>query len=260
MQEFLSLRGITLTRKKRNILQSLHWDIQHGEDWAILGRNGAGKTSLIRIILGLLWPSSGKIYAEGKQYGTFPLRNFLDKVSFLEAGQQDLALQKNLSVTDILATGVLNTIGLYTDTNQDQKQLIQQTIVENPWIADPKQPYTQLSSGEKRKLLLLRSLLNQPKLLLLDEPTASLDLTAKEGFFSLLTHYKEKYKFQVILITHQTDEILPFFTNLLLLKAGKVLRSGPISETLHANHLSELYDLPIHLEKWQDRFYSLTTR
>ncbi|MCB1160302.1 MAG: ATP-binding cassette domain-containing protein [Leptospiraceae bacterium] len=252
----LQVRDISFIRNGRPILQSITFSMEEGEHRVILGKNGSGKTTLIKILFGHLWPSSGKVEVFGKTFGTFPLRDIQKRIGILESTRQEERLQRNLSPRDILRSGLLGSIGIYENLDKEQEILVDRYIKENTWIKEADGLYLNLSAGEKRKLLLLRSLISEPELLILDEPTSSLDISAREDFFLLLEKYRQKKQFSSVLITHRTEEIPHFYSHALFLKEGKMVFSGTIEEAMKPQYLEAVYDLSLEVQKSYGRFYT----
>ncbi|MCC5815831.1 MAG: ATP-binding cassette domain-containing protein [Leptospira sp.] len=254
----IQLRNLISIKKGTTILDNFSLDIQPGEHWIFLGRNGAGKTTLINFLYGYDWPTSGEVIAFGERYGESPLRPIQEKIGIMEPSHQGSLLQKNLSVQEILITGIHKTIGIYRKVTREQEILALDTLrlygLDN--LSD--RFFSTLSSGEKSKILLLRSVISAPELLILDEPTANLDLTARLEFFRILEEVGKSSKSlnsgklkTSILITHRIEEIPDFYTHICLLKNGCNIASGPIGEVLTVANLMDLYDLSeVEIRRW----------
>lgn len=255
----LELREISFVRNDRYILKDVSLSIKKNQNWVILGKNGSGKTTLINILFGYLWPTSGSVSFLGETYGNYPLRELQKRVGILQSSYQEERLQRSLTVRDIIASGLLNSIGIYSNLSIEENNKVESLISKNSWIKDPNQSYSLLSSGEKKKVLLLRSLISNPELLILDEPCSSLDLSAREDFFTLLEKYKTNDQ-SIILITHRTDEIPNYFNYVLLLKEGQVIASGLKEEVFNSKNLSLTYGVNIELIEKNGQYYTNVIR
>ncbi len=255
----LEINNVSFVRNERYILKDISLSMKPGQNWTILGKNGSGKTTLINLIFGFLWPTTGSIKLFGKTYGDYPMREIQSKIGILQSSYQDDRIQKNLSVRDIIATGLLNSIGIYSELNTNQNEMVNSLIKKNSWIKDPEQNYGLLSSGEKKKVLLLRALISNPEILILDEPCSSLDLSGREDFFALLETYKLSGQC-IILITHRTDEIPDYFNYALLLKDGKIIASGLKKEIFTSNNLSNTYGVTVQVIERQGQYFTNVVR
>jgi len=251
----LKLEKVSFIRNDRFILKDIDLSMESGQNWVILGKNGSGKTTLINLLYGYLWPTSGKVSVFEKTYGEYPIKLIQSKIGILQSSHQEERLQRNLSVKDVISSGLLNSIGIYSELTQSQLEKIDQLIESNTWIKDSTQNYSLLSSGEKKKVLLLRALISEPEILVLDEPCSSLDLAAREDFFSLLESYR-RYAKLIILITHRTDEIPIYFNYALLLKEGQIVASGRKNEIFNSNNLTEVYGVNVELIEKDGIFFT----
>ncbi len=255
----VELNNVSFVRDGRYILNDISISIERGQNWVILGKNGSGKTTLINLIYGFLWPTVGNIKIFGKVYGEYPIRELQKKIGILQANYQEERIQRNLTVRDVISTGLLNSIGIYSELTPTQNDRVDFYLKENTWIKDPGQNYSLLSSGEKKKILLLRALISDPDLLILDEPCSSLDLSAREDFFELLNKHKNSSR-SIILITHRTDEIPTYFDYAMLINKGEVIASGLKREIFTSENLSNTYEVKVDLLEKNGQYYSNVIR
>ena len=263
----ISIQNACLWRENKHnkfIVRNIDWIINDVfEHWVILGPNGSGKSSLMALLWGQNWLSSGVMQIFGKEYGKEKTENIRQSIAFYqESYMQDFLLHHS----QILARQIV--LGGYkgglrapylevpkTAFKKLERLLSLEYIKEMKFILDKK--YTHLSSGEKARVLLMRLFMNEPKLILLDECYNSLDMNARIQFDqSLLSYIKEKPS-ATVHILHRIEEIPSFATHILLLKEGEILKSGSIDAVLKKEHLSELYDRELDIIKRGDRFYCL---
>ncbi|WP_411823691.1 ABC transporter ATP-binding protein [Leptospira sp. 'Mane'] len=225
-------------------MDDISFSVPKAESLVILGRNGAGKTTLINLLFGYLWPTTGSVFVLNEEYGTTALKPIQTKIGIVQPAHQEQLLQKSLTVEEMILTGFYSTLGLYNDpTDEDKKKAMERLSLLN-LTHKAKQTYSTLSSGEKSKVLLLRALGKGKEILILDEPAAALDITARfELNQSISEIKKENPNLTRILITHRLEEIPKDFSSVLLLKEGKVLAFGKKEDVLTPKHLSDLYDL-----------------
>ncbi|MDI7186886.1 ATP-binding cassette domain-containing protein [Leptospira santarosai] len=245
----LSVEKLSYKPAGKTILDSVSFEIKTNEHCVLLGRNGAGKSTLVNLIYGMIWATSGKIRLFQEIYGEIPIQDLRKRIGILDSSLQENSLQRKLTVKDTILTGLFHTIGYYRDPSPKEETKTLQILKDAGLYSKKDQLYTTLSSGEKKKILFLRSLVNEPDFLIMDEPCSSLDLTAREDFLGFLKEYYSKKKFTSLYITHRPDEIPEFYSRAVLLKEGRVTRFGPIEECFTENNLESLYDIPLQVRK-----------
>lgn len=253
-EKLLEFEEVSFVRDNRQILDRINLSIHAGESWVLLGRNGAGKSTIVNLLYGMAWTSSGTIRLFGETYGRFPIQELRKRIGILEPSQQENAMQKTLTVREVILTGIFHTIGYYRDPGPREEERADKVLKDSEFAGREDQLFTTLSSGEKRKVLFLRALATWPDLLILDEPCASLDLTAREEFLALLRDYRERHEFTSLFITHRPEVIPDFYGHAALLKEGKIIVAGKITEVFTQENLNFLYDLSLHVEQRDGRW------
>ncbi|MDX1961486.1 MAG: ATP-binding cassette domain-containing protein [Leptospiraceae bacterium] len=256
-EELISLESLSYSRNKTSLLSSIDLKVFKGENWVILGANGSGKTTLINLLYGYLSPTSGKIKIFGETFGETILRPIQKRIGILESTQQNSLLQKNLTVKEVLLTGLVPSIGFYHEPSQKDISKVESILKENLWISNPDQIFSTLSSGEKQKILLLRAIIHDPEILILDEPCSAMDIGAREEFLNLLDEKLHNRKSSAILITHRIEEISSRFTHVLLLKDGKKIFSGKIVDGLSSEFLSICYKIKLKVYAEKGRYFAV---
>ncbi|XDD42243.1 ABC transporter ATP-binding protein [Leptospira sp. WS60.C2] len=255
MSEVIRFDSVSFIRNEKIILQDVSFALNEGESLVIIGRNGAGKTTLINLLFGYLWPTSGTVSAFGETYGDTPMAPLQNQMGIVQPGHQETLLQR-LTCLEMVITGVIGTLGLYKEPTVEQTKIAKDLLQSIGLLDKSNQLYQTLSSGEKMKVLLLRAFGEGKNLLILDEPTAALDLTARVGFDRTLSKLKEKNpKLSRILITHRIEEIPADFHKVLLLKEGKQLALGDKSSVFTNANLSQLYDLEVSVSEKKGQYH-----
>src|SRR4051812_45496231 len=255
-QPALELRDVSLARGGRQILRDVSWSIPHGTCAAILGPNGSGKSTLARILAGYMWPSSGDVFIDGSHFGEVDLNELRRSVRLVQAaGPYDVDAE--LSTHEVVLTGLFGTIGLFNQTTPEDATHADELLsrVGLSRVRDSK--YATLSSGERVRALIARALMQRPQLLLLDEPTAGLDLLSREQVLATVQSMLEDAANAptIVMITHHVEELPPATTRVLLLDEGTIAMDGRPEEVLQAERLSKVYRCPLTVRREAGRFY-----
>jgi iron complex transport system ATP-binding protein len=257
----VELRGVTRVLDGRELLHGIDWTVRPDERWVVLGRNGCGKTTLMRIASLYLHPTSGTVRVLGNELGHSDIRRARECIGWSSASFADL-LRPHLAADDVVMTAKNAALEPWWHTYDDSDRARARSLLERVGVGYlTGRLFGTLSSGERQRVLLARTLMNDPGRILLDEPTAALDLAGREQLVTTLDDLAtDPSTPPVVLVTHHVEEIPPSFTHVLLLRDGNVLAQGPITETLTAAALGECFGLPLRLERRDGRWLAWATR
>ena len=245
------MKDVSWRRDSSYILKNINWTVSPGEHWAVIGLNGSGKTSLLKMINGYILPSEGEVTVLGKKFGTYDLRELRKSIGWVSSSLQE-ALYPNETVEEIVLSGKFASIGLYDKPGKDDPAKAAELLNQFGCNALIDRMYYTLSQGEKQKVLLARALMSSPKLLILDEPCTGLDIFARESFLSLIEKIGAAQNAPALLyVSHHIEEILPVFNNTLLLQHGSIHSSGKTEDILTGSNLTGFYGRPIEFA-WAD--------
>ena len=255
MEPALRVLDITLDIDGTRILDGISWEIGRDERWVVLGANGAGKTTLLRVAALYLHPSSGTVEVLGQRLGRTDVRTLRERIAFSSPALA-ARLEPSMTAHQVVMTARYAALApwwhQYSEADHARaSELLREWRCEQ--LAAHKFPT--LSAGERQRVLLARTLMNEPGIVLLDEPTAGLDVGGREELIAdLETWAREPSRPPLVLITHHLEEIPPGFTHALVLKDGNVLATGPIAETVTSKILSQAFDLRLEVEEKQGRY------
>lgn len=256
----LSLRDVTLVREGRAILDSVTWTVGASERWVVLGRNGCGKSTLMKIASLYLHPSSGEVDVLGETLGRTDVRSLRKRIGVASSGMAD-QLRSDLIAADVVMTAKNAALETWWHTYDDADRQRARDCLERMEIgrlAD--RSFATLSSGEKQRVLLARTLMPEPGLLLLDEPTAGLDLAGREDLVRTLGVLAAGVDTPAtVLVTHHVEEIPEGFTHVLMLSEGRVLSAGTLDDVLTEANLSQCFEMPLGLERRHGRWWAWGT-
>jgi iron complex transport system ATP-binding protein len=257
----LELSGVSVIRSGRAILDGVDWAVAPGERWAIVGPNGSGKTTLMQIASTYLWPSRGRVRVLGAEMGNVDARELRRSIGYVSPA---LAAQidADLPAVDVVMTARHAALApwWHTFTEDDRRRALDLlAFMGCGALAD--RTFGTLSSGERQRLLIARTLMADPALLLLDEPAAGLDLGAREALVDRLTDLAaSEAPAAIVLVTHHVEEIPTGFGHALLLAGGRAQAAGPIGDVLTSELLSAAYGLPLAVDARDGRFAARARR
>ena len=251
----LTLSNVTLIRDNRVILDAIDWRVVSGERWVVLGPNGSGKTTLCRLAGLYLHPTRGDINVLGERLSRTDVRALRTRIGMTSQALADM-MRPALTALDIVLTGKNAALAPWWHkySHADRKHA-GALLARFACSGLSNSRYATLSAGERQRVLLARALMGDPSLLILDEPTAGLDLAGREQLVTLLAGVADDPRLNsVVLVTHHVDEIPPGFTHVLLLANGRPIAQGPIGETLTAKLLSNCFGIELKLEQRDGRW------
>ncbi len=253
----LGFEGVGLRHGERWTLSDITWTVAPGDRWVVLGPNGSGKTTLVRLAGGWLHPSTGTVTVLGQRIGRTDVRTLRTRIAFASASISQ-SLRPSLTAAEVVVTARHAALETWWHQYTSDDHARAAALLERVGCgALGMREFGTLSEGERQRVLLARSLMPDPELILLDEPTAALDLAGREALVSQLTDLAgDPTVPPIVFITHHVEEIPPGFTHALVLKTGRVLASGPIPEVLTAEVLGAAYDLAVRLERQNGRYWA----
>jgi iron complex transport system ATP-binding protein len=248
MQTIIEIKHVTAYRGPTRVFNDLSLDIAPGCHTAILGPNGAGKSTLLKLLSREIYPvqrqgSYIRVFGQ-ERWNVFDLRAHFGIVSH-DLQHEYLGYTRGLNV---ILSGYYSSMDTWSHQHFSAEDRARaERIMETLGVAELKdRTFAAMSTGEQRRFLLGRALINDPDTLLLDEPTSGLDLKACFQYLDIVRGLMRSGK-TVILVTHHIHEIPPEVSRVVLLKAGAVIADGDKSTILTSARLSQLFDTPIEL-------------
>ncbi len=230
------------------ILEGIRFRVLPGEHWALVGANGSGKSTLLSIVSGDLWPSLGVVRVLGEEYGRVDKRELRKRIGVVSA-----ALVSNLPAADtgleIAASGIRAMIGRLGPLDPEELARGARALERVRATDCAPKPYGVLSQGERQRVMIARALVNDPALLILDEPCGGLDPVARERFLADLGSLSREPNGPTQLhVTHHLEEVPPFLTHAFVLRNGRELASGPVADVLTSAVLTEAFGAPCRVD------------
>jgi iron complex transport system ATP-binding protein len=252
----IDLENVGVIRQGHAILTGVSLRVAPGSCCAILGPNGSGKSTLLAVLSGYVWPTSGTVCIGGQTYGQVELALVRRGIGLIERSRSPM-FDERMSVREVVATGLFGTIRLplREEVSSAAWDGIENEIRSFGLGGLANHGFSQLSTGEQMKALLARAMIGRPRLLLLDEPTAGLDMGARAACIGVLDRLLRRSDHPtVVMISHHLDELPSSVDQVVLLKQGRVFGDGPPATVLTSEKLSGLLDCRIEVLKSNGRY------
>jgi manganese/iron transport system ATP-binding protein len=250
------LEEVSVRFGSRLILDRLNMELIHGDFWGLIGPNGAGKSTLLGLFNGLTRYHSGRAEFMGQLVTPRTASRIRLKIAHVFQ-IIDIDPKMPLTVFEAVLAGTYGRLGLFRKPREREREMVRSTL-RTVGLADlAHRPLGQLSGGERQRTALARALVQEPELLLLDEPTASLDWQAQREILTLIKELVRQYPLTVIMATHDLNAVSHIATHAAMLKRGRLIWQGTARAAMNPGLLSDLYDVPITVTEAAGRSVAL---
>jgi iron complex transport system ATP-binding protein len=246
---------VSVVRTGNYLVRSLSWQVELDERWVVLGPNGAGKTTLLNLASARLHPSRGTAWVLGERLGRTDVNELRTRIG-LSTGQFGERVPPDERVLDVVITAAWSVVGRWRESYDPQDEARARRLLDQMGMGSlAERTFGTLSEGERKRTLIARALMTDPELMLLDEPTAGLDLGGREDLVARLTELAlDPDSPAMVLVTHHVEEIPPGFTHGMLLREGTIVAAGLLGEVMTADNLTKTFGLPLIVERFGDRY------
>jgi iron complex transport system ATP-binding protein len=257
----LRLVDVGVTRDGKDLLDRVSWEVGRAERWVVLGANGSGKSTLVRIAALSLHPSRGTIDVLGERLGRTDVRSLRRRIGWAAAALAD-DLRPSITALDVVMTARNAALEPWWHEYSDDDRSQALDRLGRLGVEDlAGRPFGTLSSGERQRVLVARTLMGDVGLVLLDEPNAGLDLGGREWLLEGLDALaSDPQTPPLVLVTHHVEEIPPSFTHALLLRDGRVRAAGDVESVINSAALSDTYGLDLAVDARDGRFTATARR
>lgn len=259
----VSVSEVTVRRGDRVILDRVCLTLPEGACSVLIGPNGCGKTTLTRAMTGHVPLAEGSVTVLGHEIGACDIRKLRREVAVVHHGlssaehhQPGDLVDGGLTALEAVLTGCFGTVGLYDRPESSQREAAMATL-DRVGLADrADQKLMTLSTGEQRRVVMARALIGNPRLLILDEPTAGLDLTGREQLLSSVNALLSRPNHPtVLMITHHVEEIPIHTRQVVLMKRGRIVATGRPEDCITPERLSHLFDCRVFVRRIHRRWW-----
>lgn len=257
----IDFRGVELIRGGNTLVGPVDWQVELDERWVIIGPNGAGKTSLVRMASAEEFPSKGLAHIMGERIGQTDMRDLRAMIGISSAAVQH-RIPDHERVDDLVISAGYAILGRWREDYADMDFGRANQILEQVGAAHlAKRTWGTLSEGEKKRVILARALMADPELLILDEPSAGMDLGGREDLVGYLGDLAmDPDAPAIVMITHHVEEIPYGFTHAMVLDEGKIVAKGLINSVMTSENLTKAFKQPIQVDRIGERYFARRVR
>jgi iron complex transport system ATP-binding protein len=246
MKTVIEARHISHSYANQSVLQDLSFSVAQGEFHVIIGPNGSGKTTLLKLISGLLKPRKGSIDILGRSNRAYSRKSLARTLALVE---QLAPVDFPFTALEVVLMGRSPHLGILGLEQKTDLEIARQSLEFTGVAHLASRKLDQLSGGEQQRVFIARAICQEPEIMLLDEPTASLDLAHQIRVMDLMEKLKEEKGVTVVMVSHDVNLAAMYGDTLLLLKAGQIVSNGPPEKVLTFETLEEAYDCTLLVDK-----------
>ncbi len=244
--------GVSFAYKDKRVLESITLGFDKGEVVSIIGPNGVGKSTFLHCLNRLLTPSEGKVFVDGKEASEYSLKDLAREMGYVPYSP---ASNFPLSVIDLVIMGrhPYSRIGSARDDLKAAHAILEELDIEDLAF----RPFSELSAGQRQKVMIARGLVQEPKVLLLDEPTANLDIKHQMEVAGLLKTLSENNGLSVVMVSHELNIAAKYSDRMVLLHEGRVFKAGTPWEVITPENIRQVYSVDADVIDHDGRPYVL---
>ena len=221
MENIISIKNLSFSYSGGiNVLENLSFDIKEKDFIAIIGANGSGKSTLLKLILKELNPSSGEIFISNTN-----IKNFKEWNTIGYVPQINVSNIPNFPITalEIVTLNLYEKMGFFKFSRKSHNELAKRALSQVNMLEFANTPINKMSGGQQQRIMIAKSLINNPKILIFDEPTTGIDKESKNQLFKILTHLNRVHGITILLVTHELEIMKDNLTKVVEIKDKKVV-------------------------------------
>lgn len=241
----IKVHSISYQYNKKPVLKNISFNIENGDFVGIIGPNGAGKSTLLKCISGLLPGNENKIFIKNNSIGKWNRKELAKNIAII---QQDFHTEFDFSVYEIVIMGRFPYLGFFERYSKEDEEFVENIFTQLDLAQFAKRRYSQLSGGEKQRVIIAQALAQNTDILLLDEPAVHLDIHHQIETFSLLKNLNAKNK-TIVVVSHNINLSAEFCSKLLILDKGEIVNFGKTDDVMKSEIISKIYKVSSKIVK-----------
>ena len=242
----LSVDSVSFKYGEQWVLRGIGFDVEKGDFLGVIGPNGSGKTTLLRVIDGILKPQEGEVRLEGTEIGRLRREALARCVAVVP---QYSALAFPFSVEEVVLMGRSPHLSRWRFEGEQDLRIAREAMEMTDTLALAARDMESLSGGERQRVLIARALAQEPRLMLLDEPTAFLDIRHQVDFFDRIRALNRERGLTVVAVTHDINLAAHYCDRIILLKGGRIEAAGPVETVITEEHIRKAYETKILVDR-----------
>ncbi|OPY11394.1 MAG: Hemin import ATP-binding protein HmuV [Syntrophaceae bacterium PtaB.Bin038] len=242
----LSVDRVSFKYGEQWVLRGIRFEVEKGDFLGVIGPNGSGKTTLLRVIDGILKPQEGEVRLEETEIGRLRREALARSVAVVP---QYLALAFPFSVEEVVLMGRSPHLGRWRFEGEKDLRIAREAMMMTDTLGLAARDMGSLSGGECQRVLIARALAQEPRLILLDEPTAFLDIRHQADFFDRIRALNRERELTVIAVTHDINLAAHYCGRVILLKDGRIEAAGPVESVITEEHIRKAYETTVLVDR-----------
>lgn len=233
----IELTDVSFAYGPNEVLSHIHLDINRGDYVGVIGPNGGGKTTLLRVILGLRAPKHGLVNLFGQPISSFKAWH---KVGYVAQHSTSLETKAPVTVEEVVGMGRISRLGLFKMRGSKDKKIIEEAMAKVAILPLRKRLLTELSGGQQQRVFIAKALAGEPEVLILDEPTVGIDIKSQDAFYQLLAKLNKKEQLTLVLVSHDVDVVVNEVTKVACINQTLIFHGAP-KKFLEGDYMANLY-------------------
>lgn len=250
----IEVENLKFGYKEDLVLKNVSFNIEKGMFLSIIGPNGSGKSTILKLLNNIYYPKSAKILIEGKDINSFKKKDLARKIALVP---QDTIINYEFTVEEVVLMGRHPYKGRFEKENNNDYEIVREALELTNTLYLKDRMITELSGGERQRVLIARALAQEPSIILLDEPTAHLDINHQIEILNLLKKLNKEKGTTIVLVIHDINLGIRYSDEIIMLNKGEILEIGTPEKVITKDNIELVYNLEVAIDrnKYTDKIY-----